>query len=127
MNTPIEKRDSLGNIIYLLDSVIHRSDGPAIIRIDGTREYYVDGLLHRNPEYGIILPAIIKGDGTKLWYNKGMLHRDNGRPAILYPDGSGFHYVNGNIQGYTKVINGQKIYTSTDSEPSNHSRSRTRI
>jgi hypothetical protein len=48
-----------------------KSSLPAVIRENGDKEWYIDGLLHR--EDG---PAIEKSDGTKMWYKLGKIHRD---------------------------------------------------
>jgi len=56
-------------------------DQPAIIRADGTKEWYKDGVLHR----GNNKPAI-EGIGKKwfrAWYKNGILHRDNDKPAVI--------------------------------------------
>ena len=71
---------------------LHRGDGlPAIIRADGTREWYKNGKLHRGDD----LPAIIRPDGTKEWYINGELHTENDLPAIIRPDGTKEWYKNG--------------------------------
>ena len=48
------------------DGEIHRLDGPAIIREDGTMEWWKNGILHR--EDG---PAIIYPNGNMEWYSNG--------------------------------------------------------
>jgi len=58
--------DQFGNIIYTKDGELHREDGPAVIRTDGSQSWYKDGELHR--EDG---PAVIWADGTQLWYKDG--------------------------------------------------------
>ncbi len=52
------------------------------ISTDGTKEWRVNGKLHR--EDG---PAVIYPDGAEMWYQYGSLHRDDG-PAIILPDGT---------------------------------------
>jgi hypothetical protein len=42
---------------------LHREDGPAIERPNGTKSWYLNGKLHR--EDG---PAIERPNGTKFWY-----------------------------------------------------------
>jgi hypothetical protein len=61
--------------------ILHRHDGPTILWVDGTIEWYLNGKIHRDDG-----PAIIEPDGTQNWYKNGLLHRDDG-PAIIYPDG----------------------------------------
>ena len=47
---------------------IHRSGAPAIIRGDGTQEWWLWDKLHRDDG-----PAVIEYDGTKEWYHHGQL------------------------------------------------------
>lgn len=61
---------------------LHREDGPAIERPDGTKEWWFNDKLHR--EDG---PAVECASGTKFWYQHGSFHREYG-PAIEYPDGT---------------------------------------
>ena len=56
--------------------LLHREDGPALERNDGTREWYRYGELHR--EDG---PAIDRSDGSYEWRRNGALHREDG-PAF---------------------------------------------
>src|SRR5271154_5749825 len=42
-----------------------------------------NGLRHRDNDQ----PAIIRRDGTKEWYYNGQHHRDNDQPAIIYHNG----------------------------------------
>ena len=60
----------------------HREDGPAIIRTDGTQEWYWHGKWHRDGG-----PAIIKADGTQIWCQHGEVHREDG-PAVIEADGT---------------------------------------
>ena len=92
---------------------LHRVDGPAIERINGTNEWYLNGRLHR--EDG---PAVNKYNGTTMWYFNGVLHRVN-EPAITIPnekkewwfegnrhrvDGPAVEYKNGSKSWYVKGI-----------------------
>ena len=56
---------------------------------DGTREWRLDGKLHR-----IDGPALIRLDGCKGWYFMGELHREDG-PAIYGPNIIGEYYLEG--------------------------------
>jgi hypothetical protein len=67
---------------------LHREDGPAIERTDGTKYYFKNGKLHR--EDG---PAIEYADGDIAYYKNGNLHREDG-PAIEYANGNKFYYFN---------------------------------
>jgi hypothetical protein len=71
------------------DGATHRIDGPAVIRKDGTQEWYYDGLLHRTDG-----PAIESPDGSQVWWFLGKLHRLDG-PAVIYSDGSEKYYIHG--------------------------------
>jgi hypothetical protein len=44
----------------------HRTDGPAIIRANGSEYWYVNGELHRTDG-----PAIIRANGSEYWYVNG--------------------------------------------------------
>ncbi len=65
----------LAQLVFKLGKKLHRLNGPAIERADGTKEWYQNGVLHR--EDG---PAVENLYG-KRWYKNGKLHRENG-PAI---------------------------------------------
>ena len=56
----------------------HREGGPAVIRVDGTQEWWLNGERHR--EDG---PAAIYADGSQKWYINGKRRRDNSLPYIL--------------------------------------------
>lgn len=70
-----------GTLEYRWAGVLHRDEGPAIIKSDGSLYYYISGALERKDG-----PAVILKDGTKKWYCKDCLHREDG-PAIEYADG----------------------------------------
>ena len=55
----------------------------------GTKEWYVNGLLHR--EDG---PAVINADGSQEWWIDGLCHREDG-PAIVYANGRQEWWLNG--------------------------------
>ncbi len=72
---------------------LHRDgDKPAIV-CGGDKEWYVNDVPKRqNPED----PTCIDGDGTMYWNDEnGYLHRENGKPALIYPDGYGRYYTHG--------------------------------
>ena len=86
----------------------HRENGlPAIEGAAGTREWWVENERHR--ENG---PAVEKMDGTKEWWVKGKRHRDDG-PAVENADGTKEWYLNGEVwaEGARKApeIREQKI------------------
>ena len=59
------------------------------IAMDGTKEWWRDGKLHR--EDG---PAIIWGDSSEEWRFNGELHRTDG-PAVIWSNGNQEWYING--------------------------------
>lgn len=75
--------------VWRLGGVIHKTDGPAVIRVDGTKEWYQNGKRHR-----VGGPAIIHPNGKEEWYQYGELHREGG-PAVTYPYGREEWYING--------------------------------
>jgi hypothetical protein len=87
-NKPICKIDSIGTKEWFLNGKLHREDGPAIIYADGTKFWYLNGKLHR--EDG---PAVEDVDGTKKWGLNNKLHREDG-PAIEYANGTKEWYLN---------------------------------
>ena len=69
--------NKFGSICYYNDNnELHREDGPAMERTDGSKFWYKNRLYHR--EDG---PAREYADGDKYWYKNGKLHREYG-PAI---------------------------------------------
>lgn len=60
--------DSSGNIYHRKDRVWHHDTLPAFSHVNGQREWWKEGLRHRDPKHG---------------------------PAILYPNGNGDYWVNG--------------------------------
>lgn len=71
--TQTEWRDSNG---YL-----HKVDGPAIIRKNGTTEWINHGWLHRKGG-----PARTRANGDQEWWTHGQLHRTDG-PAVEESNG----------------------------------------
>jgi len=69
----------------------HKEDGPAFIRADGSKLWYINDKLHRTDG-----PAIEFSYGTNMWYTNGMLHREDG-PAAEYATGEKCWYINGNL------------------------------
>ncbi len=59
----------------------HRDDGPATIWPDGAQDWFRNGRLHRDGS-----PACIFASGAREWWQNGKLHRDDG-PAVIYADG----------------------------------------
>jgi hypothetical protein len=95
------------------NGVLHRYDGPAIIRPDGTQEWWRDGKLDREDGPAVIYPdgtqewwrrgkrhrtangpSVIRADGTQEWWFEGVLHSYDG-PAVIRPDGTQEWWING--------------------------------
>ena len=68
---------------------LHRLDGPAIERADGTKCWCQNSLIHRTDG-----PAIEYADGEKRWYQHSQRHRLDG-PAVERSDGSMEWWING--------------------------------
>ena len=66
---------------WYLNGKLHREDGPAIEWASGGKSWYLNGKVHR--EDG---PAVEWASGSKSWYLNGKLHREHG-PAIERVDG----------------------------------------
>ena len=79
-----------GVVMYKLNGKLHREDGPAIERVDGSRAWYCNGVRHNSNG-----PAVIDSEGNKFWYLDGYLHRDNDLPAVEYKDGTKYWYQYG--------------------------------
>ena len=80
---------------FFVNDILHRTDGPAIIRKDGTQKYYNNGKLHRTDG-----PAVIDANGTQKYYNNGKLHREDG-PAVIDANGDVLFYWKGkNLSKY---------------------------
>lgn len=74
----------------LASGELHRVDGPAVERDDGTLEWYRDGELHREDGPAIITPArsdFGSGSGWEEWFLNGLCHRLDG-PAFTTNDGT---------------------------------------
>lgn len=66
--------------LHFYNGRLHRGDGlPAVVRMDGSREWHQHGLLHRYDA-----PAATYPGGCEVWAEDGVLHRDLG-PAVVAP------------------------------------------
>lgn len=72
------------------DAVPEKYTG-VVLRPDGTKQWFKDGLMHRDEKDG---PAEVWADGTKQWRLNGFLHRVDG-PARELPSGSCSWYKDG--------------------------------
>jgi hypothetical protein len=83
------------------DGKLHRTDGPAMVRVDGYQAWYEHGLLHR----GGGKPAVTYSDGYRVYFEQGELHREGGKPAIVWPDGCKAYFE----QGKPHRLNGPAV------------------
>ena len=74
---------------WMLNSMLHREDGPAYEGPTGTKAWHLNGKRHR--EDG---PAIEYHNGDKYWYLNDQRHRTDG-PAVEHADGSKSWYLGG--------------------------------
>jgi hypothetical protein len=80
---------------WRLNGKLHREGGPAIEFSDGMREWWLKGTRHR--EDG---PAVEYGDGGRTWWVDNNLHREDG-PAVELADGRREWWLDGHQ--FTKV------------------------
>jgi hypothetical protein len=91
---------------------LHREDGPAVVRMDGSQEWRKNGELHREDGPAVVYsfgrqewwkngqrhredgPAVVYSFGQQEWWKNGKLHREDG-PAVVFPDGTREWYRNG--------------------------------
>jgi len=66
--------------------------------IKGAKVYFRDGCKHRPNG-----PAVIQRDGTLEYFIKGVRHRDGGKPAVIRPDGSLEYWEKGEFIKKDKV------------------------
>ena len=76
-------------VIWRLNGLWHREDGPAVTYSDGTQEWWLNDQIHR--EDG---PAVVSSDGRQEWFLNNQRHREDG-PAIIWADGRQVWYLNG--------------------------------
>lgn len=89
---PTRTQDSAGVVRWNTPSgALHNEDGPAIEHPNGDKEYFINGLLHREDD----LPAREMANGTKEWFVHGKRHRNGDQPAIVRPDGTEEYWFEG--------------------------------
>ena len=76
-----EVRVGEDRVVWYQKGQLHRLDGPAIERSNGTKYWYQNNKLHR-----LDGPAIEWAEGGKEWFQNDQLHRLDG-PAVEYADG----------------------------------------
>jgi hypothetical protein len=90
--------DEDGTREWYVNGLLHRTDGPAVEWADGDRYWYVNGKRHRSDG-----PAVERANGSCFWYVNGQLHRADG-PAIEWPDDSCKWYLNGQQLTFSEWI-----------------------
>lgn len=73
------------------NGLLHREDGPAIEYADGSKHWYRHGVAHRDEG-----PAVEKANGLRQWRHNGVLHRIDG-PAVEKAGGFKSWYVDGKL------------------------------
>ena len=108
---PYYGRDDCGIRYHNNRHELHRKDGPALIRTNGTQEWYKNGKLHRPSSEG---PAIIKCNGTIEYWENNKRHRPMSEgPAVIKANGKVEYWENGrklpnnNQQSYLKMVSKQ--------------------
>ena len=77
---------------WYLNGKLHReNDLLAMEYADGRKEWWLNGKLHREND----LPAIEWADGSKSWFLKGLRHRENDLPAVVYANETKEWWLNG--------------------------------
>ncbi len=61
---------------------LHRENAPAVVKKDGTQEWFLNGM-RSNPSG----PAIVHPDGSTEWYVDAKRHREGGLPAVEKSNG----------------------------------------
>lgn len=74
---------------WFMNGKLHRTDGPAIIYVDGEQAWYINGKRHRTDG-----PAVVGALGQQYWFMNGKIHRIDG-PSVIYADGEKSWYFNG--------------------------------
>jgi hypothetical protein len=85
--------------------VLHRREGPAVIRANGDKYWYLHGEQHRHTDFSLDSePAVELTNGTKEWWFMGKRHRDGGFPAVVRADGLKEWWVNGKLLKSTSTV-----------------------
>ncbi len=134
-----------GDKFWWIDGVLHRityagdKQNPAIIKSDGYRAWYVEGLLDSpwDDNKSCRAPAVIEANGNKHWYSYGQRHRDDGpaiiengveywysygqlhrefgKPAVVYTNGMDKQYWINGIKLNYKVEGSSRVVDDSDS------------
>ncbi len=98
------------------DYHLDHDDLPAVIRQDGTSEWWIKGIRHRHGD----LPAFTNNE-VSVYYQHGVIHRDSHLgPAVIYshPRRPEEHWQNGKRTDHQLKIT-EKIEHAYDSEDEN--------
>lgn len=88
---PIKKVNAKGDTRYFLNGVAHRVDGPAVIKADGTKEWWQYGNYYRENNQ----PVVERSNGEQEWREYSELHREDGPAVININTGVKQYYQNG--------------------------------
>jgi hypothetical protein len=90
---------------WYLNGELHRTDGPAIEWANGSKDWYLNNKRHRTDG-----PAVENADGYKAWYLNDQLHRVDG-PAIEYANGDKrkFWWLNDKLLDPKEAINDPEL------------------
>lgn len=77
-----------------LCTILHREDGPALVKPDMYVEWYINGKLHREDGPASIVGPDLEAPTYQAWYQNGVRHRADGPAAILAGEGQ-YWYQNG--------------------------------
>lgn len=76
--------DKAGSQVHFVAGEIHRDDGPAVIRNDGSEAYYQHNLIgRRDPGFSV---TVMDEEGrikTQMMHKNGRLQSENGKPALV--------------------------------------------
>ena len=87
-----------GTKMWYYNGIRHRADGPAITTVNKSQEWHVNGVLHREDGPAVLIsPADGDDEGWyEAWYSNGVIHRKGG-PAVTLPDGTQMWFKNGKL------------------------------
>ena len=97
-DTVVHRIDEDGTQRWYQNGLLHRLDGPAVIRQDGTQRWYLNGQRHR-----LDGPAVIYA-GSHFWCQNDRYHRTDG-PAVIWPNGEGEWFLNGKRYSFDQWLN----------------------
>jgi hypothetical protein len=100
-----------GTIKHWHNYRLHRLHAPAVIRLDGTTDHYVNGIQYKAGTTPTLrgkwlesiddAPCLTRPDGTLEWRKYSEFHREGG-PAVVFPDGRCQHWIDGKRRNWQK-------------------------